>query len=103
MFPGSEIALGQARTARFAGCISATINITARESAALWANPGDEAIAGRVRYLRTGIAAEPLVPGVKYLLGRHFNDAQWQRTALPWTALSAEARSRLDALDIDFG
>lgn len=100
VFPSSETALGRARVDGFAGCISATVNISCREAAALWANPDDVAIAERVRQLRTTISAEPLVPGVKYLLSRRFHDPDWRRTALPWTALSAEQQARLDTIDI---
>ncbi|MDR3470295.1 MAG: dihydrodipicolinate synthase family protein [Devosia sp.] len=100
VFPSNETALGRARLDGFAGCISATVNISAREAAALWADPADAAMAERVRYLRTAISAEPLVPGVKYLLSRRFRDPDWRRTALPWTTLSAEQQTRLDAIDI---
>ena len=101
VFPSSETALARAREDGYAGCISATVNVTSREAAALWARPDDAALAARVRQLRTAISAEPLVPGVKYLLGRRFADPEWSRVALPWLPLSEAGRARLDSLDLN--
>jgi 4-hydroxy-tetrahydrodipicolinate synthase len=97
VFPSNEAALGEAEKDNFAGCISATVNIDPQSSARLWKNQRDQATLDRVRNLRQAIAAHPLIPAVKYLVGKRTGHAVWGNV-LPPNLKLAEAE-RLDMLD----
>ncbi|MGO6902723.1 dihydrodipicolinate synthase family protein [Rhizobium ruizarguesonis] len=97
VFPSNEAALAEAQKDNFAGCISATVNIDPQSSARLWKNQSDQATLDRVRNLRQAIAAHPLIPAVKYLVGKRTGHAVWGNV-LPPNLKVAEAAS-LDALD----
>jgi 4-hydroxy-tetrahydrodipicolinate synthase len=68
VFPSSEALLIEARTGVFAGCISATANLTAPESALAF-HGGDTHALSRAIAIRGIFDGQPLVPGVKLLLG----------------------------------
>ena len=92
VFPSSEAALGNATADGFAGCISATTNLTAPYAQAAWSAQGSDAGAAAVRKaaeLRALIAAYPLVASVKAALATVYRDASWARVALPLRPLSA--------------
>jgi 4-hydroxy-tetrahydrodipicolinate synthase len=97
VFPSNEAALAGAEKDNFAGCISATVNIDPQSSARLWKNQSDPAILDRVRYLRQAIAAHPLIPAVKYLVGKRTGNAVWSNILPP--NLKITERARLDTLD----
>lgn len=82
VFPSNETALARAAAERYAGCISATASVTAPLVARLWANPSDGVLLGRADAARRTIAAQPLIPAVKYLTGLLHGDTAYE-TLLP--------------------
>lgn len=100
VFPSSEGSLTEARGAGFAGCISATTNITGRLSQTAWSQPGSEAgrgAAAAASAIRETLAAFPLVASVKSALAGMTGDAAWERLAPPLRPLSAGEREALFA------
>jgi 4-hydroxy-tetrahydrodipicolinate synthase len=98
VFPSSEAALGQADADGFAGCISATVNLTAPSAQAAWKQQGTPAGALAVRKtgeLRAIIAKHPLVAAVKSALASHYRDEAWALPALPLQPLNAERAAQL--------
>nr|HET7858344.1 dihydrodipicolinate synthase family protein [Caldimonas sp.] len=98
VFPSSEATLGSTAAEGFAGCISATVNVTARESQAAWSGqgaPGGAAAAKKAAELRAIVAAHPLVAAVKSLLADRYRDDEWRRVALPLGALAADRAAAL--------
>ena len=98
--PSSEAALGHASADGFAGCISATTNLTARHAQAAWSGQGTEAGRAAVKKageLRAIVAGHPLIAAVKSALATRYDDPAWAGVALPLQPLAAEARARLDA------
>jgi 4-hydroxy-tetrahydrodipicolinate synthase len=102
VFPSSEAALGNATADGFAGCISATANITAPFAQAAWSAQGTPAGAAAVKKaaeLRGIVAKHPLISAVKAALATQYEDAAWARVCLPLQPLAAEASASLvDAL-----
>ena len=103
VFPSSEGALGEATADGFAGCISATVNVTAHEAQAAWSAQGTPAGVVAVKKaaeLRAIVARFPLVAAVKSLLARRYGDPVWERTCLPLVPLdAARAAALADAFD----
>ncbi|MBB3459126.1 4-hydroxy-tetrahydrodipicolinate synthase [Rhizobium sp. BK313] len=97
VFPSNEAALAGAEKDNFAGCISATVNINPQSSARLWKNQSDPATLDEVRHLRQAIAAHPLIPAVKYLVGKRTGSAVWSNVLPP--NLKITERARLEMLD----
>ena len=98
VFPSSEATLGSATAECFAGCISATVNVTARESQAAWSGqgtPGGAVAAKKAAELRAIVAGHPLVAAVKSLLAVRYRDDEWRRVALPLVALAADRAAAL--------
>jgi 4-hydroxy-tetrahydrodipicolinate synthase len=100
VFPSSEATLWSADREGFAGCISATTNLTAADSQLAWRQQGSEA--GRQAVERAGacravLAKEALVAGVKAALGLRYRDAEWARTCLPLLPRSAVETETLGA------
>jgi 4-hydroxy-tetrahydrodipicolinate synthase len=99
VFPSSEASLGQADNDGFAGCISATTNVTAATAQIAWAQQGSQAGGDAVRKaseLRGLIAKFPLVASVKAALAMIYRDAEWARMAPPMLALSPAQAARLE-------
>ena len=99
VFPSSETSLEQAHASGFAGCISATVNITAALSAKVWdtrTNPDADA-AAKIAQQRKDIAGRPLIPAIKYLVGHMHNDPIWQNVVPPFVRLDAAAGADLVA------
>jgi 4-hydroxy-tetrahydrodipicolinate synthase len=100
VFPSSEASLGQASADGYAGCISATTNLTAPYAQAAWSSQGTEAGATAVRKaaeLRALIARFPLISSVKAALAAAYRDPAWARVALPLRPLNAEQAGLLNA------
>jgi len=97
VFPSSETALAEAGKSGFAGCISATVNVSAPVCAEYVAKP-DAALAERIAGLRSGISANPLVPAVKYLVGKRSGDKAWNRVLPPFAPIGDTHRRALDAI-----
>ena len=98
VFPSSEATLGNATADGFAGCISATVNVTARESQAAWSGQGSAsgaAAAKKAAELRAIVAGHPLVAAVKSLLAARYRDDAWRRLALPLVALDSDRAAAL--------
>jgi 4-hydroxy-tetrahydrodipicolinate synthase len=90
VFPSSEGAIGEATADGFAGCISATVNVTAREAQAAWSAQGTTAgalAARKAAELRAIVARHPLVAAVKSLLAGRYGDGAWARVCLPLVPL----------------
>ena len=98
VFPSSEGALGEATADGFAGCISATVNVTAREAQAAWSAQGTPAGAQAVRKateLRAIVARFPLVAAVKSVLAARYADDAWRRVGLPLVPLGDDRAAAL--------
>ena len=103
VFPSSEAVLARAGAEGFAGCISATVNLTSRHAQVAWAEqgtPAGEAAGRKAADLRGIVAKHPLVAAVKAGLAARYADPAWARICLPMLPLAAEAAQRLQA---DFG
>ena len=86
VFPSSEATLCQADKDGFAGCISATTNLTAVDSQFAWTHQGTDAgrkAVERATAVRTLLAKEALVASVKAALSLMHKDEEWVRTCLP--------------------
>ncbi len=91
VFPSAEGALAKALEHRFAGCISATANITAPIAAQGWraldSAAGQAAIEAATR-LRAAFADYPLIAGVKWALAQIYGDETWLRLCPPLRGLT---------------
>ena len=86
VFPSSEATLWAADKDGFAGCISATTNLTAADSQVAWKQQGSDAgrqAVERATAARALLAKEALVSSVKAALGLRYDDAAWSRTCPP--------------------
>jgi 4-hydroxy-tetrahydrodipicolinate synthase len=95
VFPGSESGLAQAEADGYAGCISATVNETAPLVARLWADISNQALIDEASMRRAAIARLPLVPAVKYLVARRFEDAEFERVLPPHLPLREDEKAQL--------
>lgn len=98
VFPSSETALAEAEQSGFAGCISATVNFSAPLCARLVEKGDSDGLAARIAGIRADIAANPLVPSVKYLVGRRTGNDAWERVIPPFMKVSDPARRALDLI-----
>ncbi|MBO6718508.1 MAG: dihydrodipicolinate synthase family protein [Rhizobiaceae bacterium] len=97
VFPSDESALAAAGQKGFAGCISATVNLTAPLAAGLWRNHNDETLASAVRAARRNIAAQPLIPAVKHLVAQLHGDLEFERLLPPHLPLTEVQKQSLAA------
>jgi len=100
VFPSAEGSLAEARTSGFAGCISATTNVTGRLAQIAWSDPdsaaGQQAIVDATA-IRGALSAFPLMASVKAALAEMKGDPAWARCVPPLRSLTAEERSALFA------
>jgi 4-hydroxy-tetrahydrodipicolinate synthase len=96
VFPSTEAVLMQARSAMFAGCISATANLNADLCARAWRSGDDRALDAAVS-IRKLFDGKPLVPGVKALLAHIHGDAAWARVKPPLAAFPAGEQAAVTA------
>jgi 4-hydroxy-tetrahydrodipicolinate synthase len=89
VFPSTEAALMEARSGIFAGCISATANVTADLCARAWRD-GDAAALDAAVSIRKLFDGKQLVPGVKGLVAHIRSDAAWALVKPPLAACSAQ-------------
>jgi 4-hydroxy-tetrahydrodipicolinate synthase len=94
VFPSSETALEGARARGFAGCISATANLTSAPCQRLW--QGERTVAPEIGRLRGEITARPLIPAIKHLVGRLHGDTEWRRVLPPFLPLDARVAASLE-------
>jgi 4-hydroxy-tetrahydrodipicolinate synthase len=93
VFPGSETYMLQGLRSGGAGCITATANANAdaiRRVYDAWRQNHDttDALNERIVAVRTAIAKYPLVPGLKFLASRFYNDPAWRSVRPPMMPLS---------------
>jgi 4-hydroxy-tetrahydrodipicolinate synthase len=98
VFPGAETLLAQSPQTKFAGCISATTNVTGGLVARGWKTQ-DTADGARLMQtasaIRTAMSEYAVIPAVKWTLAELRGDAEWRRVHPPlsgltdaeWTAL----------------
>ncbi|AMM25174.1 dihydrodipicolinate synthase family protein [Variovorax sp. PAMC 28711] len=97
VFPSSEATLADATQDGFAGCISATTNLTAADAQTAWREQGSAAgrsAVARAATQRGILAREALVSSVKAALALRYDDPAWARTCpplLPRTAAQQQA------------
>jgi 4-hydroxy-tetrahydrodipicolinate synthase len=100
VFPSSEAVLLNGREDGFAGCISATANLTSAEAGRVWHAPlaqdADERQA-QITTIRQHISAFPLVPAIKFLLSSLHESAVWATPLPPLTPLNFEQGEALGA------
>lgn len=97
VFPSSETSLEEAHQSGFAGCISATVNITAPLCAEVWANresPNSNTLE-KIGQQRSDIAGAGLIPAVKQLVAHRSGDKGWSSCLLPFIALDNAAADGL--------
>lgn len=108
VFPSSEAVLVHARRSGYAGCISATANVTAPLAGRVWAGANgaggaDESIDALQRDLaaiRAAISTVPVIPAVHRLVGTLHRDAVWSNLMPPLHALApSEVSALVDALE----
>ncbi|MHA6263774.1 dihydrodipicolinate synthase family protein [Arenibacterium sp. CAU 1754] len=101
VFPSSETTLGEAARAGFAGCISATVNVSAPLCGAIWTGRAapDPGMLDRAGIIRSAIAAQPLVPAIKHMVARRTGCEDWGRVLPPFVALDAQGQTALSTLD----
>jgi len=99
VFPSSETCLETAAADGFAGCISATTNLTGPVAGKVWNNAAYEGRDDDVKFIadiRGGIAAQPLIPAVKFLVSQQQNkDPEWARALPPFAPLNDEQSTAL--------
>ncbi|MEH6527066.1 MAG: dihydrodipicolinate synthase family protein [Sneathiella sp.] len=98
VFPSSETCLGAARGDGFAGCISASVNVTAPLAQKLWqasAGAADTETLETIVKLRTQIASVPLIAAVKYLISQREQSPQWEAVRLPQETLNEDQKEAL--------
>ncbi len=98
VFPSSEAGLGDARAKHFAGCISATLNVSAPLAARVWRGAVDDAPA--LGAIRATIARHQLVPALRAVLASLSADTTWLRVIPPLVELDAGAAATL-VTDLD--
>lgn len=98
VFPGSEASLAESRRSGFAGCISATTNITGPLAQVGWRDPdsagGRQAIADAAA-IRDVLSKLPLVCSVKSALADLRADPSWALTSPPLRPLDEAERNAL--------
>lgn len=100
VFPSNEAALAKCGIDGYAGCISATANVTSSMAAALWRDQTNTHLAQQVAAARARIAAQPLIPAIKYLISRVQNDPAFAVPLLPQIPLTGSQMRALDEIDL---
>lgn len=98
VFPSAEASLGRAADLGFAGCISATANVTGPFAQAGWSGKDASAKAAGLAAaveIRAAIAKFPLVAAVKATLGLLTGDDGWRRTMPPLSDLTSDETASL--------
>lgn len=100
VFPSAEASLGRAAELGFAGCISATANLTGPWAQRAWSGADaaerQQALQSAVE-IRAIIARFPLVASVKAALSQRTGRDDWARVMPPLTALTAAQKAELAA------
>lgn len=100
VFPSDEATLALRNADKFAGCISATVNIDPATARALWDSPDDRTLLRRAKAVRAAAQALPLIPAVKTAVALRTGEDAWKRALPPHLPLSdADAVKLKVALD----
>ncbi|MCV3209413.1 dihydrodipicolinate synthase family protein [Mesorhizobium sp. YC-39] len=94
VFPSDEGSLMEARSGTFAGCISATANLSSRLCAAAWRD-GDAGALATASAIRKRVASGPLIPGIKAMVAEMMADPAYASPLPPLTALPAAESEKL--------
>lgn len=100
VFPSAEAALGRAAELGFAGCISATANVTGPFARIAWSGTDPtarQAALDNAVGIRAIVARYPLVASVKAALAHLTGREEWARTMPPLTALTQGQKAELAA------
>lgn len=92
VFPSTEAALIEARSGRFAGCISATVNVNSDLCARAHRHGDSQALAQAVA-IRGLFDGKPVVAGVKAVLAHIHGEPGWARVVPPLTGLGGADRA----------
>jgi len=95
IFPSNEGAIPQCRDGLFAGCISATANLSAKLCADAFDNADDSALA-TAKAIRAKIAEGPLVPRIKSVLAEQLSDPAWANVLPPYDKLNEKEQGELN-------
>jgi len=95
IFPSNEGAIPQCRDGLFAGCISATANLSAKLCADAFDNADDSALA-TAKAIRAKIAEGPLVPRIKSVLADQMSDPAWANVLPPYDKLNDKEQAELN-------
>ncbi len=98
VFPSAEGALADARAMRFAGCISATVNVTGALVAPAFHAPHEpraaRSLAAAVA-IREALAAFPLIAAVRWALADLRGDPAWLKPMPPLRSLTPDEQQQL--------
>ena len=97
VFPSSETSIAKAASEGYAGCISASVSVTAPLVGRFWADPADAALATGVAVSRAAISAYPLIPAVKHLTAVLHGDPSFERVLPPHLPLTGAQKDALAA------
>lgn len=100
VFPSAEGAIGRAKEFNFAGCISATVNVTAPLVGRAWADLGSPAASealAQATAIRQALASVPLVAAVKWAVSRQTGDRGWTRLVPPLRSLNLGEEAALQS------
>lgn len=105
VFPGSEGPLPDAEKYGYAGCISASVNATVKQAAAIWRRRDQvsEQDINELRELRNAIASVPMVAAVKALVALRTGNNQWRRIMPPLMELSGENQQIVESVAARLG
>lgn len=98
VLPSAEASLGRAAELGFAGCISATANVTGPYAQIAWSGSDEAAKKEALDHavdIRAIVARFPLVASVKAALAVLTGRQEWARTMPPLTPLSAKQQAEL--------
>jgi 4-hydroxy-tetrahydrodipicolinate synthase len=101
VFPSSETALAQADADAYAGCISATVSVTAPLAAALWRDRSNASLLEKAGKARAKIASVPLIPAVKHLVARLHGDREYERVLPPHVPLTVAEKQTLESVELE--
>ncbi|MCP3405691.1 dihydrodipicolinate synthase family protein [Bradyrhizobium sp. CCGB01] len=100
VFPCSEGTLSSANEHGFAGCISATTNVSGALAQEAWRSRGTDAgrrAGDKAMAIREILSRFPLVPAVKWAVSLVHADPFWRRLQPPLASLSADQAKALEA------
>ncbi len=98
VFPSNEEALGDAKARGFAGCISATVNVSAGFARAVYDDPDAARASGvfrRMVAMRSLLSRYQLVSAVKAVVADDLDDIAWGVTCPPLQPLGSEEGAEL--------